>query len=227
MKEDKQRVENLLRSRSRWVIGIDEVGMGALAGPIAVGAVVTEVGWSHGLVKDSKKYVDSKTFKAHEKRVKVLDGIIKPQVLFSSLSLVESQLIDSLGIQDAWHQCLWQVAKKCLERYPDAVVVVDGNTCGSVPTTNAVAIPRGDCLVPAVSAASVMAKVSRDRVMEMLGRAYPEYAFEQNKGYGTRRHMVALAVHGPCPVHRRSYDPVRRAEVAWQNKQQHKSATLG
>ena len=213
----------LLASRSEYVIGIDEVGMGALAGPVAVGAVVTKVGWDHELVKDSKKYTSSKKATAHEKRVQVLDHIIVPQVLFSTHILMGSQRVDALGIRDAWHQCLWVVAKRSLERYPDAVVVVDGDNTGSVPTPNAVAIPKGDRLVPAVSAASILAKVNRDRVMQMLGRAYPQYGFEQHMGYGTAQHMIALEDHGPCPVHRQSYDPVRKAEVSWQKIKQRES----
>lgn len=222
--QEAARVRCLLASRSEYVIGIDEVGMGAIAGPIAVGAVVTKVDWGNEHVKDSKKYASSRNATAHEKRILALDSIIKPQALYYTHTLMESQQVDKMGIQDAWHRCLWLVSKKCLERYPNAVVVVDGVTAGSVPTPNVMAIPKGDRLVPAVSAASVLAKVNRDRVMMMLGRTYPEYGFEEHKGYGTEQHMVALEKHGPCPIHRQSYDPIRKAEAAWQQTKRQKTA---
>ena len=117
------------------------------------------------------------------------------------------------------------VSTECLALYPDAVVVVDGEFTGAVPTPNSLAIPKGDNLVPAVSAASVVAKVARDRTMLMLDRLYPEYGFGKHKGYGTRQHMLALEEHGPCPVHRRSCSPVEKAEAKWLKIRQPKSAT--
>jgi ribonuclease HII len=217
------RVLHLLASRSKYVIGIDEVGMGALAGPIAVGAVVTKVGWFHELVKDSKKYTSGKKATAHQKRLRVLEEIIKPQVEYYCHIKMTSHELDEHGIRDAWLRCLWVVATKCLKLYPDAVVVVDGSSTGSVPTPNVLAIPKGDSLVPAVSAASVLAKVERDKVMQVANEIYPEYGFGHHVGYGTEEHMVALREHGPCPIHRRSYAPIKKAVAEWQRTKQRRS----
>jgi len=221
------RVRYLLASRSEWVIGIDEVGMGALAGPVAVGAVVAKLGWAHERVKDSKVYTSGKKATAHEKRLEVLEEIIKPQVEFYCHVKMTSQEIDEFGIQEAWNRCLWVVSTKCLRVRPEAVVVVDGPNAGSVPTPNALAIPQADGLVPAVSAASVLAKVERDRVMHLAHEIYPEYDFLSNVGYGTERHMLALGQHGPCPIHRRSYAPVKKALREWQRTRPLKSGMPG
>ncbi len=219
------RVRSLLANRSTLVIGIDEVGLGPIAGPIAVAATVTNVDWSDDRVKDSKKYSDSPKATAHQKRVKALEEAIKPGVLFYCQTMLTSQQLDEMGPRDAWLRCLWVVSTKCLERYPDAVVVVDGDFTGSVPSPNSMAIPKGDSLVPAVSAASVVAKVARDRTMLMLDGVYPEYGFGQHKGYGTKQHMLALDEYGPCPVHRRSCSPVKKAAARWQKMQQPRLAT--
>lgn len=221
------RVRNLLASRSNYVIGIDEVGMGALAGPVVVGAVVTKVDWFHSRVKDSKKYSNGKNLTAHDTRSKVLETIIKPQVEYYCHIKMTSHDLDIYGIREAWLRCLWVVATNCLKIYPGAVVVVDGNSTGSVATPNVLAIQKGDNLVPAVSAASILAKVERDRVMHMIHELYPEYGFRSNVGYGTTEHMVALEKHGPCPIHRRSYGPIKRAVATWRRTEQLKNGTPG
>lgn len=214
--EEMARVRSLLATRASIVIGIDEVGLGPIAGPIAVGATVTRVDWDNKRVKDSKKYTDSPNSSAHQKRQAVVNEVIKPEVLFHCHTMLSSEILDDVGSRDAWLRCLWVVSTKCLSLYPDAVVVVDGDFTGAVPTPNSVAIPKGDNLVPAVSAASVVAKVERDKTMLVLDRVYPQYGFGQHKGYGTKQHMLALDKYGPCPVHRRSCSPVKKAVSKWQ-----------
>lgn len=225
--EERARIQSLLASRSPWVIGIDEVGMGALAGPVAVGAVVTRVGWAHELVKDSKKFSDGRKATAHQKRLQVLEEIIKPQAEFYYSVKMTSLELDELGIRGAWLRCLWAVSTRCLKFFPDAVVVVDGDSIGAVPTPKVLAIPKGDSLVPAVSAASILAKVERDKVMHMAHGIFPAYNFLSNVGYGTKDHMVALEEHGPSPIHRRSYDPIRRLEARWRKTKQPASEMPG
>lgn len=209
------RLRNLLASRSEWIIGIDEVGMGALAGPVSVGAVVTKASWSHELVKDSKKFSDGKKTTAHQKRMKVLEEVIKPQAEFYCHVKMTSHELDEYGIREAWMRCLWQVSTKCLKFFPDAIVVVDGDFTGAVPTTKALAVPKGDSLVAAVSAASILAKVERDKSMHIAHEIYPEYGFVSHVGYGTKDHMVALEEHGPSPIHRRSYEPIKSMVTRW------------
>lgn len=219
------RVRHLLASRSSVVIGIDEVGLGALAGPVVVAGVVANVNWFNEFVKDSKKYSKTKKHTAHEKRKWVAENHIKPEVLYYCHIKMRSQDIDTFGIRDAWLRCLWVISTQCLNFYPDAVVVVDGDSTGSVPTPNVVAIPKGDSIVAAVSAASVLAKVERDSVMHIAAGAYPEYGFDKHVGYGTRQHMNALEQHGPCSLHRRSYLPVKKAAEAWQKIKQQENVT--
>lgn len=219
------RVRHLLASRSNTVIGIDEVGLGALAGPVVVAGVVARVDWFNEFVKDSKKYSKTKKHSAHEKRKWVLDHHVKPEVLYYCHIKMLSKDIDTFGIRDAWLRCLWSVSTQCLSLYPDAVVVVDGESTGSVPTPNVVAIPRGDNVVATVSAASVLAKVERDSVMHIAARAYPEYGFENHVGYGTKQHMSALEQYGPCSLHRQSYQPVKKAAETWQRIKQRVNVT--
>ena len=221
------RMRHLLASRSDYVIGIDEVGLGALAGPMVVGGVLAPVGWSHERVKDSKQYTNGKKLSAHGKRQSVLEEVIKPQVLYYCHIKMTSGNVDSLGIRDAWLRGVWLVATKCLSMCPGAVVVVDGESTGSVPTPNSIAVPKADTFVAAVSAASVLAKVERDRVMHMAHQIYPEYGFHNHVGYGTHEHMVALKEHGPCALHRRSYGPIKLAEATWRKTKQLPHETPG
>lgn len=224
MNEEQARIQYMLASRSEFVIGIDEVGTGAIAGPVAVGAVVTKVDWFHKEVKDSKKYADNRTVTANEKRIIVLRNVIEAQVEYITHTKMTSEEIDLYGIRGAWTRCVWIVATRCLKYFPDAVIVVDGDTTGSVPTHNALALPKADQFVPAVSAASVVAKVERDGIMILAHDIYPAYGFSGHKGYGSRQHLLALDEHGPCPLHRQSYSLVRRATEQWQQTRQLKSA---
>lgn len=199
------------QARSPHIIGIDEVGLGACAGPLVVCGAVFESSWGHPAVKDSKKYTGGGQ-KAHDKRLAVKKEHIDPVVLHTEYEVVSNKDIDALGMGDALADAMYRVALKCTFSFPDATVVIDGMNRPVLRRARAVvAIPKGDDLVPAVSAASVLAKTTRDGMMILSDALYPNYGFEQHMGYPTPDHLAALLKLGPCKIHRRSYKAVAQA----------------
>jgi len=199
---------HLLATKSRYVIGADEVGMGALAGPIFVSAVLVDSRWWHEEVKDSKRYNKTTKLTAHQKRVHVLNTAIKPAAIHMATACMSSQKLDKIGIDEAWMLLMRRVILECLQYFPDATVIVDGSSSRGLPG-RVTALPKADNIVAAVSAASVRAKTARDALMQRAGDVYPAYGFETNAGYGSDEHMSAIREFGLCPLHRRSYAPIR------------------
>jgi ribonuclease HII len=202
-------VENdlLCFEREAWsrgkvhVCGIDEVGRGPLAGPVVACAVVLPRDFQHSTLTDSKKL----TALQREKIYAELTA--NPSVLWS-LSSIESDEIDQINIlQASWKASFF--ARAALSPVPDWTLV-DGL---KVPLLgeNQTSIVKGDALSFSIAAASVLAKVTRDRVMEEMDRKFPGYGFASHKGYSTESHLEALMRLGPCPIHRRSFEPVRVA----------------
>jgi ribonuclease HII len=207
------------QTRVDYVIGIDEVGLGACAGPLLVCGAVFEKSWRHPEVKDSKQFSGGGRI-AHEKRIRVLEQHIKPAVRFQALELVTHGDIDKLGLEDAVQDATRRVAIRCTRYYRDQLVVVDGDHFPRLSRVKAVvAIPKGDALVPAVSAASIIAKTTRDAAMLLSAELYPGYGFEQHMGYGVPSHIEAIKRLGPCQIHRLSYKPVRDAATSWAARQ--------
>lgn len=180
-----------------YIAGVDEAGRGPLAGPVTVAAVIL------GLDHDLPGLTDSK--RLSEKRRDVLEAQIKTQALAWSVIMVSSEEIDQLNILQATMAGMAR-AVAALEPTP-LRVLVDGNQLPDLPMP-AQAIVGGDGLEACISAASILAKVARDRHMQILHESFPEYGFDRHKGYPTRAHMQALQRVGPCPEHRRSYAPV-------------------
>lgn len=182
--------------------GVDEAGRGPLAGPVVAAAVVFEEG------RPTPGVADSKTLSAA--RRKHLAGEIRRSALSWSVAWADSAEIDYLNILHA-SMLAMQRAVLGLRVAPDHVQV-DGNRCprlGHGLRCTVEAIVRGDGKVPAIGAASILAKVTRDEMMMALDTRYPGYAFEQHKGYPTADHLAALDRLGPSPVHRYSFRPVR------------------
>jgi len=182
------------------IIGVDEAGRGPLAGPVVAAACVLGADAPAGL-DDSKKL--------SAKRRAVLEPQIKTSCHWA-LGVVEAEEIDQINIFAATMLAMTRaVAALALE--PDEVLI-DGNMtpAGRHPDWcwPARAIVGGDALEPCISAASILAKEHRDRVMKEAALAHPHYGWERNMGYGTAEHMAALRVHGPTPLHRRSFAPV-------------------
>lgn len=183
------------------IAGVDEAGRGPLAGPVVVAAVILPDGFSHPKLNDSKKLTE----KARERIFEELS--IHPEVL-SCVVEVDAPEIDRLNILRATHEGMRRAA--CgLVRSPDHVLI-DGLPVHPFPRPQT-ALVGGDGRSLSIAAASVFAKVTRDRRMQVLDQEYPEYAFAKHKGYGTALHLERLRAYGPCPIHRRSFAPVTQA----------------
>ena len=179
------------------VAGVDEVGRGPLIGAVVTAAVILDPSRPIAGLADSKKLT--------EKRRQALAQEIREKALAWSLGRAEADEIDRLNIFKATMLAM-QRAVENLPLVPDAALV-DGNKVPSLGCP-AEAVVKGDARIPAISAASILAKVARDAEMTALHQQYPEYGFDRHKGYPTELHMRALARLGPLPEHRRSFAPV-------------------
>ena len=179
------------------VAGVDEAGRGPLMGPVVAAAVILDD------LHPIKGLADSKVLTAL-RRDKLYDEI-RAKALCFSIAHASAAEIDEINILQATMLAM----KRAVEglRLKPAKVLVDGNR---IPTLVIVAeaIVGGDALVPAISAASILAKVWRDRWCQEMDLAYPQYGFASHKGYGTAEHLAALRQHGACPEHRRTFSPV-------------------
>lgn len=202
--EQQLALEKIGASPSPTVLGIDEVGMGCWAGPVTVAGVVVPKGWDAEGVRDSKALTPRQRKKA--------EGAIRAQALSYAIFSASHAEVDREGVGRVRDRLTEQVALQLLQPFPNALIVQDGElpaVIGSRPQ-NMVWMAKADALVPAVSAASILAKVCRDEFMVAMARLYPGYAFERNMGYGVPAHIEGLRRLGPCPIHRLSYKPVKR-----------------
>jgi len=193
-----------------FVAGVDEAGCGPLAGPVVAAAVLFPCHWlKDGLYSKLRGLNDSKqlTQEDREQFYKVITT--HPEIRYGIAS-VDSEMIDQINILQAAHRAM-QLALDQLSPQPEHVLV-DGRPVKTlrIPHTPLV---KGDCRSYSIAAASVLAKVTRDRMMIELDRAYPGYAFAEHKGYSTPQHLTLLAQLGPSPIHRRSFSPCRPVEV--------------
>jgi ribonuclease HII len=182
------------------VAGVDEAGRGPLAGPVVAAAVILDARAPIRGLSDSKQL-------SPRRREQLFDEI-RAKALCCSIAQASVEEIDRLNILQATMLAM-QRAVKGLRLKPNKVLV-DGNRLPSLEVL-AEAVISGDALVPAISAASILAKVTRDRLLGELHALHPGYGFDRHKGYGTAQHMLALQTLGPLDVHRRSFAPVARA----------------
>lgn len=182
------------------IAGVDEVGRGPLVGAVVTAAVILDPARPIVGLADSKKL--------SAKRREALYHEIKEKALAWSLGRAEPDEIDSLNILHATMLAM-QRAVAGLSLTPD-YVLIDGNRCPALPMPSQ-AVIKGDSRVPEISAASILAKVTRDREMEALDLLFPHYGFAKHKGYPTAYHLEKLAKHGATHHHRRSFAPVKRA----------------
>ncbi|MBT0726257.1 ribonuclease HII [Rosenbergiella australiborealis] len=183
---------------AHYIAGVDEVGRGPLVGAVVTAAVILDPNNPILGLADSKKL-------SEKKRLYLYDEI-KEKALAWSLGRAEPEEIDQLNILHATMLAM-QRAVAGLSIVPD-YVLIDGNRCPTLPMP-AQAVIKGDNLVAEISAASILAKVTRDTEMALLAEKYPEYGFAQHKGYPTAIHLEQLARLGPIPEHRKSFAPVR------------------
>ena len=183
------------------VTGVDEAGRGPLAGPVAVAAVILDPRRRLRGLDDSKKLTRAQR--------EALYPRIVERALAWHVEMVPVEEIDRLNIL---HATLEGMRRCILALGPQVELVrIDGNAVPRALPCLAEAVVGGDALEPAIMAASILAKVARDRLMCALHEQHPHYGFDVHKGYPTPAHLAALAAHGPCPHHRRSFAPVREA----------------
>lgn len=182
-----------LRIGAKYICGVDEVGRGPLAGPVTVTAVIMDLQKPVDGVDDSKKL-------SEKKREMLYDRILDASVAVSTVS-IDNGVIDEINILNATKKAMVE-AVMSLEVKPDAVLIDAVNLDLPYKTH---AIVRGDALSYSIGCASIIAKVTRDRLMREYDKIYPEYGFSGNKGYGSARHIEAVKTFGPTPIHRRTF----------------------
>jgi len=182
------------------VVGIDEAGRGPLAGPVSAGAVVLPPNFSHSILNDSKKL-------SAKKREYLYEELSECEGLFWSVSFADVEEIEEKNVLGATHAAMVR-AVSGLEREID-YCLIDGLNVPNFPYPSE-GIVKGDGKSLSIAAASIFAKVLRDRKMLELDTQYPEYGFAKHKGYGTKGHLEALEKYGPTPIHRRTFAPVAR-----------------
>jgi len=196
----------LWQSNCLRVAGVDEAGRGPLAGPVVAAAVILPPAWlDSNLPKALRGLNDSKQL-THEQREDFFGFLTQSPEIQFAVCAIDSTIIDAINILQATHRAMNQALAQ-LTPSPEHVLV-DGLRVKSLrfPQTP---IVQGDAKSYSIAAASVIAKVTRDRQADEWHRQWPEYGFTAHKGYGTPQHLEAIRQHGPCPIHRRSFAPIR------------------
>lgn len=188
--------ENKLHEQGlQYIAGIDEAGRGPLAGPVVVGvAIMRPESFIEG-INDSKKISESKREKLYEQ--------ITEEAIDWSVGIITEKEIDEINILNATKRAL-EKALDNLKIKPDRILVdaLEHIDTKGVPYTSVI---KGDAKIYSISAASIIAKVTRDRIMREYDEVYPEYGFAKHKGYGTSAHISAIKENGPCPIHRKTF----------------------
>jgi ribonuclease HII len=186
------------------IAGIDEAGRGALAGPVVAAVAVLPEKFRHRKLNDSKQL-------APDLREEIYEELTGNGEIAWAVGVVDSIEIDRINILRATHRAM-RDALAALSFLPEHVLI-DGLPVIPFPLPQT-AIVDGDCYSLSIAAASVIAKVTRDRIMREFCARFPEYCFSQHKGYGTELHLIKLHEFGPCPIHRRSFEPVAQPLLA-------------
>ena len=179
---------------AEYICGIDEVGRGPLAGPVCAGAVILPKDCSLLYLNDSKQLSAKKREELYER--------IKEEAVAWKTAFISHEIIDEINILQATYLAM-KSAVEGLKVMPD-LLLVDAVHIPDIPVKQ-LGIIKGDARSASIAAASIMAKVERDRLMEQYDELYPEYGFASNKGYGSRQHMDAIREFGPCPIHRMTF----------------------
>ena len=192
-----KKIENEIYEKEHveYICGIDEAGRGPLAGPVVVASVIMKPDSFIEGVNDSKKV-------SEKKREKLYEQIIDEAVSYS-VGIIDQNEIDDINILNATKKGLTQALTE-LEQRPD-IILVDALTKIDTLGIPYESIIKGDAKSYSIAAASIVAKVTRDRIMRQWDEIYPQYGFEKHKGYGTAMHINAIKEYGPCPLHRKSF----------------------
>ena len=196
---ERQRLEGMREFENKYsdlgaVAGIDEAGRGPLAGPVVAAAVILPKDIFLPFLNDSKKVT--------EKRRDVLFDQIKQEAIAYGIGIASNALIDDINILQATYEAMREAISK-LSKTPD-ILLVDAVHIPNI-SLKQVGIVKGDAKSVNIAAASILAKVTRDRLMLEYDKIYPEYGFASNKGYGTAKHIEALKAYGACNIHRRTF----------------------
>jgi ribonuclease HII len=195
---------------TRFVAGSDEAGCGPLAGPVVAAAVMFPCAWAEaGLDTMLRGLNDSKQLTEDEREKFFLRLTTHPEIRFA-IAIVEVEMIDRINIRQAAWRGMQQALDQLNPRPEHALI--DGLRIKWLPYTHT-ALVQGDAKSYSIAAASVLAKVTRDRLMRDLDRQFPGYGFAEHKGYATPQHYAAIKQLGPCPIHRRSFAPFRPQEL--------------
>lgn len=199
LEAEKERIELMREFEKKYdscsyICGIDEAGRGPLAGPVVAGAVVLPKGKKILYVNDSKKL-------SEKKRDELFD-IIKDEALTYAVGIISPERIDEINILQATYEAMRQAVNK-LSVKPDIFL----NDAVTIPGIEGKQVPiiKGDAKSLTIASASILAKVTRDRIMVEYDSMYPEYKFAKHKGYGTKAHIEAIKEYGPCPIHRKTF----------------------
>ena len=194
--------EKIAWNSNELVMGIDEAGRGSLCGPLVVGSCVLPAGYENELINDSKKL--------SEKKRKQLFDVIKKDALYWNVKIVEPGIIDEMNILEATRSAMQELSGE----YKVSKVLTDAV---KIPNQLNIPIIKGDAKSISIAAASILAKVTRDNIMEELDKKYPEYEFKKHKGYPTKRHIELMNEYGVFDIYRFSYSPVKNCPKKREN----------
>ena len=199
MEIDTMKYEKALKEKGvQLIAGVDEVGRGPLIGPVVTACVILKDDFNLPGLTDSKKL--------SEKKREALYPMIKEQAVGIGIGMISAKEIDEINIYEATKKAMKMAIENCNPK-PDHVLIDAMKLDLPIPSTS---IIKGDLLSQSISAASVIAKVTRDHMMEELDQKYPMYDFKHNKGYPTKKHLMALEEYGILEEHRKSYGPVKK-----------------
>ncbi|MBC2018753.1 ribonuclease HII [Listeria seeligeri] len=203
--EMKQYENDLYQQGYKFIAGVDEVGRGPLAGPVVAAAVILPEGFSVVGINDSKQLSELKR--------ETLFELIKQQAIAVGVGIIEHDVIDEVNIYEATKLAM-RMALDELNPSPDFILI------DAMPlkyTEAELSLIKGDTKSISIAAASIIAKVTRDRLMKDYDVAYPSYDFASNMGYGTKKHLIGLDTIGVCPIHRLSFAPVKEAKLHFES----------
>jgi ribonuclease HII len=190
--------DSVFLKNSERIIGVDEAGRGSLAGPVVIAAVILDLKNPIEGINDSKKLTPIK-------REKLFEQIIQSAIAYKIVE-VDVNYIDKYNILQATLKGMFESASAISQ--PFDLCLIDGNKVPDGLFCPSESIIHGDALSASIAAASILAKVYRDRLMRNLDKYYPLYGFAKHKGYGTAQHLTALKLYGPCSIHRKTFSPV-------------------
>ncbi|OQA94023.1 MAG: Ribonuclease HII [Spirochaetes bacterium ADurb.Bin218] len=190
--------DSVFLKNSERIIGVDEAGRGSLAGPVVIAAVILDFKNPIEGINDSKKLTPIK-------REKLFEQIIQSAIAYKIVE-VDVNYIDKYNILQATLKGMFESASAISQ--PFDLCLIDGNKVPDGLFCPGKSIIHGDTLSASIAAASILAKVYRDRLMRTLDKFYPLYGFAKHKGYGTAQHLTALKLYGPCSIHRKTFSPV-------------------